>query len=618
MGNKRPIRLSVISSVFLSCTSVFAQQPQDGVLDPVVVTASRLKQPLTDTIAHTTVITRKEIRESQAVDLPTLLQREAGVEFVQNGGIGTSSSIFLRGADSQQVLVLIDGVRVGSATLGTTAIENLTLDQIERVEIVRGNVSALYGANAIGGVIQIFTKHGHGLPHGEAQVMVGSHNTERVSASYGGSVNETSFHIGVSQFDTAGFSAIDPRLAPKANPDNDGYRNQSFSGQLTHRIAVGQEIGLRAFQSNGTVNFDNAYGKPTDINYLDSSTATYSVYSTNQFSSFWTSHITLADGIDKSHSHTNSLPATRFDTNDGQLLWQNDFKIAPDHVVTAGAERRRERIDSTTNYTYTARDVKSYMLAYSGRIGPHQLQASTRQDDYSDFGNADTWLVGYGYDVTAHWKVTAMRSSAFRAPTFNELFYPGFGNPQLQPEKTYSSEAGLQYAVENHVLRATAFRTQYQNLIQTVLAVPPFTYQAENVGRARVEGTELSYSGRFSGWNVRASMTVQQPRDSITGAQLRRQATRFGNLAVTNLFYGWRLGGELRVASSRPDNDIVTGAPVKLGGYGVINFTARRRLTRNVQLGAKLENAFNKYYQLAHGYNVPGRALFVTLSWRQQ
>lgn len=593
-----------------------AQQQQEGPDASVVVTASRLEQQLTDTIAHTTVITQKDIRESNAVDLPSLLRREAGFEFVQNGGIGTTSSVFMRGSDGRQVLILIDGVRAGSATLGTTQIEGVMLNQIERVEIVRGNVSALYGAGAIGGVIQIFTKQGWGEPRAEAEAMAGSRGTSRVAAGYRGSVENTRFSLNVTRFETSGFSALDPKLAPKANPDNDGYRNTSFSGQLSQRVAAGHEIGLRAYQNSGQVEYDNAFGKPTDRHRAENGVSAFALYSNNRIASFWDSKLTLAEGSDKSKNFANDAVPTRFDTANTQLQWQNDFKLAKEHIVTAALERQQQRVDSTTAYSVAARKVNTPMLAYNGRFGAHQFQASVRRDRYSDFGSADTRLAGYGYDIGTRWKVTAMHSSAFTAPTFNQLFFPGFGNPNLQPEKANSNEFGLQFAFDGHMLRVATFRTRYQNLIETV-AVTPAIFLPQNVARASVEGTELSYTGQFRGWDLRTSLTVQDPINATTGAQLRRRAATFGNLVVTTTVSGWRLGGELIVSGTRPDNNIVTSAPVTLGGYKVVNLTARRALTKSTFIAARLENAFAEKYQLAHGYNVPGRGAFVSLGWQQ-
>jgi vitamin B12 transporter len=614
VGHQHLLHLPLISSVFLSFSLPAAAQSQDeNPRNAVVVSASRLEQQLTDTIAHTTVITQKDIRESQVVDLPSLLRREAGFEFVQTGGIGTVTSIFMRGGDGRQVLVLIDGVQAGSATLGTTQIEGVMLEQVERVEIVRGNVSALYGAGAIGGVIQIFTKQGYGAPRAEAQAMVGARGTSSVSAGYRGSVDDTRFSLNVSKFQTSGFSSIDQKKAPNANPDNDGYRNASFSGQIAQRLAEGHEVGLRAYQNYGEVDYDSAFGAPSDINRAENAVSSYSLYSNNRVTSIWNSRLTLAEGNDKGKNFTNGATPTRTDSRNTQWQWQNDLKLAADHVVTAGLERQFQRVQSSTAYPVTGRDVKTSMLAYNGRISAHQLQASIRGDRYSDFGRAKTWLAGYGYDISSNWKATAMRSNAFTAPTFNQLFFPNFGNPNLQPEISTSNELGLQYAVGASLLRAATFRTVYRNLIDT----PAPAFRPQNVASARVEGTELSYTGQFEKWDVRASLTVQDPINSVTGAQLRRRGTTFGNLVLGTTFSGWRLGSELNVNGTRPDNDIVSGAPVTLGGYKLVNLTARHEIAKNTYIAARLENLFDEKYQLAQGFNVPGRGLFVSLGWQQ-
>lgn len=616
MGNQRPIQLHLFAAILFSLSTPVSAQQQDIVIAPVVVTASRLSQPLADAIAHTTVITQKDIRETQATDLLSLLRREAGFEFVQNGGIGTTSNIFMRGGDGRQTLVLIDGVRFNSATLGTTSIEHVMLDQVDRVEIVRGNVSALYGASAIGGVIQIFTKRGTGTPHAEAQAMLGSRGTNRVAAGYSGNVNDTRFSLNVSRFQTNGFSSENTIQAPKANPDNDGYRNVGFSGQLSRRLAAGHEIGLRAYQSTGNVQFDSASGKPTDVNLLDDTLSSYALYSENQFSSLWKSRFTIARGADESTSYTNGISAGRFNTTNMQYQWQNDFSLAAGHVVTAGLEHQQQHIDSTTAYQVTGRNVNSAVLAYSGRLSKHQFQTSIRRDLYSDFGGANTWLIGYGYEIDPRWKLTAMRSNAFTTPSFNQLFFPGFGNPALQPEKAQSNELGLQYTAGAHLLRLVMFRTEYQNLIQSV-TVAPGVSQSLNIGQARVDGAELSYTGQFDSWELRASLTEQNAIDRATGAQLRRRGKTFGNLAVNTTLSGWRLGAETIVGSSRPDNNIVGSAPVTLGGYTVVNLTARYPLTKNTYLAARLENVLDKHYQVAHGFNTPGRGLFVSLAWQQ-
>src|SRR3954471_10659285 len=216
------------------CSLAFAQSDDDA----VVVTASRTEQRIRDAIPHTTVITRKDIRDSQAADLPTLLRREAGIEVAQSGGLGGNASLFMRGGRSAQTLVLIDGVRVEDAGFGTTAIQHLMLDDIERIEIARGNVSSLYGSGAIGGVVQVFTRRGQGAPAAGGELTYGSRDTSKLRAGYGGALGDTRFNLSASRFRTGGFSAIDPQLAPNANPDRDGYRNESASANVSHRFSA--------------------------------------------------------------------------------------------------------------------------------------------------------------------------------------------------------------------------------------------------------------------------------------------------------------------------------------------------------------------------------------------
>jgi vitamin B12 transporter len=586
--------------------SLRAQSPEKPA-DAVVVTAGRIEQQITDAIPHTTVITQKDIRESQATDLIQLLRREAGFEFVQNGGIGSVGSIFMRGGGSTSTLVLVDGMRVDSATTGSAQVGQIMLDQIDHVEIARGNVSAMYGANAAGGVIQIFTKRGQGVPRAEAEVMLGARSTRRASGSYGGQSGDTRFSLNVSEFETRGFTAQNPRFAPaNINPDADGYTNQSISAQVAQTLAAGHELGLRAYQSKGHAGFDSNSDTPQTLHFADSEVTNLALYSRNQISSAWTSKLTVSKSQDDSHSRTNGATPTRFDTATSQTQWQNDFTLARGHVVTATLDDQKQRIASSTAYNYGARNVSGLSLGYIGRIDAHQFQLASRADKYSDFGKARTWLAGYGYDLNSDWKLTAMRSTAFRAPTFNELFFPGFANPALKPESSQSNEVGVQYAAGEHLLRVVQFSTKYVNLIQS----PAPAFLPVNAGKASVDGTEMSYTGQYAKWDLRASLTLQDPIDA-TGAQLTRRSQKFGNLVANTGLWGWRVGGELAFSDKRPDGTAM------LGSYKTLNLTARRDLGRQMYVAARLENVFDEEYQTAFRFNQPSRGLYLTVGWRQ-
>ena len=391
MKRKRPLLL-LFGAISLPCAA-YADTP----MELLIVTPTRMLQPLDQTIADTTVLDEQDIRNSGAPDVPTLLRSLPGVEVVQAGGLGSVSSTFMRGTNSDQVLVLLDGVRINSATAGTTALEHIMLDNVERIEVVRGNVSSLYGSEAIGGVIQIFTKHGQGAPAVNASAGVGSHGTQRLTAGYSGEVNDTSFSVNAGKIRTDGVSAINPQLAPNANPNNNGYDNDTFDAQVKHALNADHSLSASVFSTRGNISFDNAFGLPTDVNNMIQNIDKLSLASDDQLSGIWHSTVRLAQGIDDSHTYLNGVQQSRLQTQSSQLAWQNNFKFEGDQLVSLSVEYLAQDVTAdTTPYTLTERNVTSLLGSYTGNYGPHQMQINGRQDRYSDFGTINTGLFGYG------------------------------------------------------------------------------------------------------------------------------------------------------------------------------------------------------------------------------
>jgi len=599
--------VSLAAALALIPLSAAAQPaPED---DAVVVTATRTEQRVRDAIPHATIITASEIRDSGAVDLPTLLRREAGFEFSQNGGIGTTSSTFLRGAATNQVLVLIDGMRASSLTTGATALDQLMLDQIERVEVVRGNVSSLYGSGAIGGVIQVFTHRGRGEPRASVYVGAGEQGTQRLRVGYSGATGGTRFSLNLSHYSTEGFSAQNPANSPTTNPDRDGYRNLSLSASLAHRFNADHEAGVRYFSSDGRVEFDNAFAASVnDQHTADARVEAWTLYTHNRIASRWISKLSYSEGRDLFAGFLNGAVTSRTQSNNTQLTWQNDVTLGNEQTGTVGFEKLRQSVESTTAYNRSGRDVGALFLGYQGRYGRHALQLNARNEDYSDFGEARTHYAGYGFDLTDEVRLTAASARAFRAPTFNELFFPGFGNPNLRPERSRSFELGVQYAAGPHLLRAVAFHARITDLIN------PFPIF--NVNNAVIDGVEISYRGTLAGADVKASFTVQDPTQHTASAhlQLIRRSKSFGSFSIAKDFGPWRLGAELQASGRRFDNHIATFSRVELTPYEVFNLTARYQFGKQTALSARLENAFDKQYTLAHGFNTQGRKLSVNLS----
>lgn len=592
-------------------------------LAPVVVTASRTAQALTDSLPHTTVVTQDDIVNAQAPDLRSLLRSQAGVEFATTGGMGTSTSLYMRGANADQVLILIDGVRVSSASNGNAQLANILPDQIDHIEIVRGNVSALYGSAAVGGVVQIFTKSGEGkAPAANAQVEYGSNKTRSAAVGYGGQVGDTSFNVNGSILKTDGFSSVNadqwkrdnPARAARGigpNPADNPYENKSVSGQVKHRFSADWDAGVTAYYSNSEVSFDNTFGKPTDDWRTKSELYTVSAFVNGKLLPEWTTRFKVAQSGDRGETRLNGVFDSLYNTRTRQFNWQNEYALAPAHKLLFGTDYLQQELSSSA-YNAPKRNVFSAYGGYEGRIGRHQLQLNARNDHYSDFGNKGSFFAGYGYNVTDALKLIANASNAFRAPTFNELYFPFFGNPNLRPERAKSFEAGVQYDSQGAgLLRVTAFQTRYEDLIVSALQ-PSGLFLAQNVNRAKVQGIEASWRAKLWGTDIGASVTFQNPVDEETHTQLVRRARRHAALDIGRNFGDWRFGGEWLLSSSRMD-----AGSRRLGGYGIVNLNARYNIDKQWFIAARLENLFNKDYQLAYPYNTQGRAGFITLGWRQ-
>lgn len=586
-------------------------------LDEVVVTAARLPQSLKQTIAHTTVLNEQAIRQSGASDVPTLLRSLAGVEVAQSGGLGNVSSIFMRGTNSNQVLVLLDGVRINSATTGATALDQIMLDSIERIEVVRGNVSSLYGSEAIGGVIQLFTKRGHGAPAFNVSTGLGSHGTQRLAAGFSGEVNDTSFSVNVGKVKTNGVSAINPLLAPAANPNNNGYDNNTVNAQISHALNADHLLSATLFSTRGKASFDNPFGPPTGINDMIANLDKLSIASDDQLSEMWHSSLRLAQGIDDLHSYTNGVQAWRIKTQSNQLVWQNNLKIADSQHLTLAAEHLVQAVSAdTTPFTQTKRNVNSLLAGYVGDYGVHQVQANVRQDRYSDFGTANTGLLGYGMQFTDTLRFTASIANAFKAPTFNDMYYPVAwgGNPNLKPERSQNKEIGLHYVENGQRIDVVYFDNRISDFIVLNAA-----YASINIPLAEIKGQELSYAGEFGNTHLKANVTFQNPRNNTTGLALIRRAKEFGSVAVSHDFDAWNLGAEARFSGARQDVNSIAfpSVPVSLQSYQLLNLTSRYQIDKHLNLSVRVDNLFNRNYSEVYSYNTLGRTLFVGLSYQQ-
>ena len=600
---------SLLAATFAFYVSASEAQiaPKQTTIDPVFVTAARSPQPLAELIADVTVIGAEDIARAGAQSLAELLARVPGVEIAMNGGPGSTSSVFLRGANRGHTLVLIDGLRVGSSTDGATAFEAIPLDQIDHIEILRGPASSLYGADAIGGVIQIFTRKSDGALSANASAGYGTYRTGLASAGLSGGDGPWRFALQAGGRKSEGFNAIGNPANFSYNPDRDGYRDDSGSGSVAFRFAQEQELAAQFFRSRQNAQFDA--GRGYDDRTI-TTLASYSVASRNRLTSFWTSRLEAGEGEADSLSETGFGPS-RFKTRQRQYAWQNDFTL-PRGMLSVALERREERIDSDAGFPVTARNTNGAVGVWQWRDGPQALQANLRRDDSSQFGGRTTGALAYGYAFGGGFRASASYGTAFKVPTFNDLYFPGFSNPELQPETAHNAEAALRYAARGLAAGIVAYRNRVRNLI-VFQCDASFNCAPQNVANATLQGVTLELEARVGDLVVSASADFQRPEDDASGNLLPRRARRHAAVAVAQSWSALRIGAELIASSQRFDDAANTR---RMGAYAIANLTADYALGRGWTLFARLDNAFDKRYELAADYNTAGANVFAGIRYR--
>ncbi|MFZ3320855.1 MAG: TonB-dependent receptor [Usitatibacter sp.] len=605
--------LSIAGLAGLASLGAQAQEttpPQDlrQSFDPVVVTATRTTTPTT-TIRDTVVITRDELDAAGSLSLGEILQREAGIELRSNGGPGQPQSLFIRGAGSAQTLVLVDGMRVGSATVGTTAIEHIPIDMIERIEVVKGPLSSLYGGDAMGGVIQIFTR-GKNVPYFYANAGYGTDNDWRVNAGVTGTDDNSKFSLATGYRSVDAPSATDSRNAFGYNPDRDPYDDAYFNFRLSQRMWTGEMLALDAFTTNAHTHFDAGPGD--DWNYHVISGAKFS--SSSVFSPTWTSTLSVGEGLDRLEDHGGFID--HFETRQFQATWLNEFPIAGGGW-SLGAETLRQKIytDAADPFTNDQRNTNSVFVGVNQSIDNQHYEASVRWDDDDQFGSHSTGTFSYGYDWPSVARLAFTYGKGFRAPTFYDLYgptFPGYTpNPGLQPEQSTTYELTLR-SLANSALqwRLTYFDNRFDDLI-----VYSFTEGTVlNVSRARTQGLEAVAETQWLGARWKGTFTAQRPKDEDTGAMLQGRAERFGTFEVSRGWGSFTAGMTMLAASERFDSTNEDPSS-RMGGYTV--FDARVRYDFDKHWSAQLvaTNLADKRYETAVGYPAPGRGVLVTVSF---
>lgn len=577
-------------------------------LDTIVVTAIRSPQAQSQALRDVTVITRADIEVAGSLSLAELLQRHALAEFRATGGPGQPTGIFLRGANTGQTLVLIDGQRVNSATVGTTSVENIPLDMIERIEVVKGPLSSLYGSDAIGGVVQVFTR-ASSKPRFFASGGYGSDRDLRGSAGFGSSEGDAAFSIAMGGRRVEAPSATNARSFCH-DPDRDPYDNAFANLQATYKLRPEETIALNAFMTRGRTHFDgcpDGEGRFLDdrnIQTISGARLSSSMF----FAPWWSSRLVVGQGRDKLETE-GSFPS-RFETRQDQAGWINEFGTVVGTIM-AGLETVRQEVTSDTAFSKTTRDTNSGFLALNETWKGQRLEASIRRDEEKQFGDRNTGSVSYGAPWPGYGLLSFTYGRGFRAPTFYDLYAPPsdfyVANPELRPEKSTSRELSVRADAKSPVhWRLTGFDNRIDDLIAYVFPT------VENVKRARIRGLEATVDAAWLGVRWRATLAAQRPRDEDTGKLLQGRAQRFGTLEGAYGLREWTLVAGLTASGERFDS--TTEAPEsRLPGYATVYARASWRIDRKWALELTAANLFDRRYESAVGYDAPRRSLFLNL-----
>ncbi len=621
LENPKPMQfrpLALAAACALALPGLVRAQSSDATaanateLDQVLVTATRTAITTDDALAAVEVIDRAAIERSQARSLPDLLRGRAGISLANQGGAGKLTTLFLRGSESDHVLVLVDGVRIGSSTSGLASLQDLPIELIERVEIVRGPRSSLYGADAIGGVIQVFTRRDTGPYAPRASFGGGSLGLYEAAVGFGGRGARGWFGAdyslrrgeGIDACRGVGFPDFAGCGTDTPDPDRDGYASDSLS--LRAGTDLGDTLSLdgHVLRAEGQNDYDG--------DFVDrSETVQQVVGATMRWRPSDAVAVALVGGrnLDASDDSLRGVPSGNFATTRDTASLQGDFTLDPRQVVTVGLDWLRDLADYADAYSaYTAaRGNRAGFAQYQGTFGAQSLQASVRRDDNDQFGGHTTGSAAWGIGLSGGWRMTASYGTAFKAPTFNELYYPYFGNAALRPETSDTWELGLAYRGTRFNVRLDGYRTRVDDLISFDASL----FTANNIDRARLQGAELSIDTRLMDWTLAASASLADSENLTgfnAGNDLPRRARHSGRIDLDRTFGDLSIGMTGAGEGARFDD---AGNTRRVGGHATLDLRAEYALAPAWRLQGRLANVLDQHYETVSFYNQPGREWFL-------
>ncbi|MCC6633359.1 MAG: TonB-dependent receptor [Gammaproteobacteria bacterium] len=592
--------------------SVFSLAVAAGDLTEVVVTANRVPESLDAALAATTVLTSDQIQSRQARSIEDLLQGVEGLSIGNSGGPGKLTSFFVRGADADHLLVLVDGVRIGSATAGTAALQNLPVEMIQRIEFVRGPRSSLYGSDAIGGVLQIFTHRqtGGGFKP-EVALTGGSLHTRRGHAALAGGDERAWFRVQASAESTRGFDACRGSSTQFAGcfteePDADGYRYRSGSLAGGWQLDEHTRLEGNLLRATSHAEYDGSFTNESRILQQVAG-----VSASRELGAGGRLQFNLGRAWDRSRDYQGDTFVGRFETRRDSASLQWNYPLAVGRLLTLGLDHQRDHVASDTAYVRSARDNTALFAQFVGDAGPWRTEFSLRGDDNAQFGQHATGTAAIGYAWSDAMQLLVQAGTGFKAPSFNDLYYPFFGNPELDPERSRSFELAVRGHAESARWRVSLFATRFRDLIDLDANFLP-----ANIDSARVLGIEAGTGFTWRGLRVESGITWQDTENRSFGPnqgnRLARRPRLSGHLDLERRFGAHVFGVRWMGEGDRQDNAANTR---RLGGYGTLDLRAETRIARDWRLQVRAANLLDRRYETVAFYNQSGRTGYLTVRY---
>ena len=595
---------------------IAAYSPAMG--DDVLVTAARSPVALKDTLASASIITREDIEKSQAKDVYQVLRNLAGVKVTRNGGRGAATNVGLRGVEASGTLVMVDGVSIESATLGEASLENLSLDQIERIEVVRGPKSSLYGSQAMGGVIQIFTRKSSD-PGVNYSIGAGSHGTLDTSISASGASESSRFNLTASHEVSDGFDTqyVDDETAGNAAKEEDGFHRSNLSINIDQDITELFSANLLLTTSKGQTDYDTPYAAADTTPYSEKETKLYSaalifdndrLRSSLRYGNYIENRTNyLGDGTDFNYP---------YETQRQSGTWENSFKANSSLTLNAGLDYTHEEIDTDTAYDQTRRDNFGGYLNSQVTLGKALISAGFRHDDNEQFGSKITGDLAFGYEVLEDVIASISGGTAYKAPSFNDLYYPltfgSYGVPTLVPEEIKSIELGLDVYKDWGSASARVYKSEIENKTDWVEHAQ-YQYHPEQVDEADIHGVELQASTEFEGYALAVSATYESVTDADTGEDLERHPRRRVSFDVDRSFGKTDIGFTFYAQSRHYDGEDEYRENVP--GYGDLAFRVAHRVSESFKVRARVDNSLDSDYIAVNDYNNEGRVVMIYIDY---